>query len=235
MTMNHQSSEPRAWLVRGSKDERFDPWMLENGYTGVGFREIPRLDQAADLPAMKQLIQANMPDEKAGAVGNYAAQLNAFANKITAGDIVVLPLKKEGLLAFGTVTGDYEYLTDSDGLKHVRKVNWDRIDVNRASINQDLLYSLGAFSTVCEIKRNDAAYRLGRVRAALRLIPVRALTCRSYYPRWTQTCLTLTRPSPLTGKISSVTHATASSPESVNSIRVTHCKAWLLRSSVPKA
>lgn len=166
-----QSPEPRAWLVRGSKDERFDPWMLENSYTGVGFREIPRLDQAPDLPAMRQLISSTMPDEKAGTVGNYAAQLNAFANKIAIGDIVVLPLKKEGLLAFGTVTGDYEYLTESEGLKHVRKVNWDRADVSRASINQDLLYSLGAFSTVCEIKRNDAAYRLGRIRAGAETDP----------------------------------------------------------------
>lgn len=170
MTAN-RLSEPRAWLVRGSKDERFDRWMIEHSCTGVGFKEIPRLDQARDLPAMKQLIAAQMPDEKDGAIGNYAAQLNAFANKISIGDIIVLPLKREGLLAFGTVTGDYEYLAESEGLKHVRQVTWDRNDVSRASINQDLLYSLGAFSTVCEIKRNDAAYRLGRVRAGAEIDP----------------------------------------------------------------
>ncbi|MBM9432498.1 restriction endonuclease [Flaviflexus equikiangi] len=165
------ASGPRAWLVRGSKDVRFDRWMLENSYTGVGFKEIPRLDHASDLPTMKSLVSAHMPDEKDGAVGNYAAQLNAFANKISRGDIIVLPLKKEGLLAFGTVIGEYEYLDETEGLKHVRKVTWDRTDVSRASINQDLLYSLGAFSTVCEIKRNDAAYRLGRIRAGAEIDP----------------------------------------------------------------
>ena len=166
-----QSSEPRAWLVRGSKDEYFDSWMLDQGYTGIGFKEFPSLDQATDLPSMKQLVAAMMPDEKDGTIGNYAAQLNAFTNKITVGDIVVLPLKREGLLAFGTVTGSYEYLPESDGLKHVRKVIWNRRDISRTAIKQDLLFSLGAFSTVCELKRNDAAYRLGRLRAGAELDP----------------------------------------------------------------
>lgn len=166
-----QASGPRAWLVRGSTDVRFDRWMLENNYTAVGYKEIPRLDQASDLRSMRSLVAEHMPGEKEGAINNYAAQLNAFANKISRGDIIILPLKKEGLLAFGTLVGGYEYLANSDGLKHVRKVVWNRNDVSRSSIKQDLLYSLGAFSTVCEIKRNDAAYRLDKIRSGAAIDP----------------------------------------------------------------
>lgn len=155
--------EPRAWLVRGSKDTRFDRWMLDNGYTGVDFREVGDLGQAADLQSMRDLVTQSFPEEKNGAINNYAAQLNAFANKIAIGDIVVLPMTRDGLLAFGTVTGPYEYLPDPDGLPHARRVTWHRTDVARTSISQDLLYSLGAFSTVCEVKRNDAAYRFGKI------------------------------------------------------------------------
>ncbi|MCD7100717.1 restriction endonuclease [Pseudoclavibacter sp. 13-3] len=154
---------PRAWLVRGSKDVRFDSWMLESGYTGIGFPELGSLAQAPDLQAMKKMVAQQMPGMKKGSISAYAAQLNSFVNKIAVGDLVVLPQTKAGLLAFGTVTGDYEYLPESSGLTHVRKVTWDRVDVSRGSINQDLLYSLGAFSTVCEIKRNDAAWRLWQV------------------------------------------------------------------------
>lgn len=160
---NSQISEPRSWLVRGSNDVRFDKWMLENGYTGVDFREIDDLGKAAHLPAMKKLVRAHMPDQKDGAVGNYAAQLNAFANKIAIGDIVVLPMTRDGVVALGKVTGDYQHLADHNGLPHVRSVNWIRTDVSRSSISQDLLHSLGAFSTVCEVKRNDAAWRLGKL------------------------------------------------------------------------
>jgi restriction system protein len=157
------TTEPRAWLVRGSKNFAFDNWMLDNGYTAVDFHEVGDLSVAPDLPEMRMLLSPVMPDKSEKAVGNYAAQLNAFANRISIGDIVVLPLKNVGRLAFGVVTGRYEYLPGTEVLNHVRSVEWKRPDVARTAINQDLLYSLGAFSTVVQISRNDAAYRLGRV------------------------------------------------------------------------
>jgi len=158
-------TEPKAWLVRGSKNWAYDKWMLDNEYTAVDFREVGDLRSAEDLSAMRALLTPAMPSKSEKAIGNYAAQLNAFANRMAVGDIVVLPLKQQGRLAFGVVVGDYEYLPGTGALNHVRKVDWRRPDVARAAINQDLLYSLGAFSTVVQISRNDAAYRLGKVLA----------------------------------------------------------------------
>lgn len=137
--------------------------MLDNGYTAVDFHEVGDLSVAKDLPAMRALLTPAMPGKRAKTVGNYAAQLNAFANRMSIGDIVVLPLKSVGRLAFGVVTGDYKYLPGEGVLNHVRSIEWKRPDVARTAINQDLLYSLGAFSTVVQISRNDAAYRLERV------------------------------------------------------------------------
>ncbi|MFP3466032.1 restriction endonuclease [Leifsonia sp. SIMBA_070] len=158
-----ESTAPRAWLVRGSKNYAFDQWMLDSGYTAVDFHEVGDLGVARDLPAMRALLAPLMPEKSENAVGNYAAQLNAFANRIEIGDIVVLPLKSLGRLAFGVITGDYRYLPGTGVLNHVRSVDWKRPDVARTAINQDLLYSLGAFSTVVQISRNDAAHRLGRI------------------------------------------------------------------------
>lgn len=157
--------------MRGSKNFGFDQWMLENGYTAVDFREVGDLGAASDLPAMRALLTPAMPDKSEKAVGNYAAQLNAFANRMQVGDIVVLPLKSVGRLAFGIVTGDYKYLPGAGVLNHVRTVDWKRPDVARTAINQDLLFSLGAFSTVVQISRNDAAYRLGKVLAGAETDP----------------------------------------------------------------
>jgi restriction system protein len=134
--------------------------MLENGYTAVDFHEVGDLGAAKDLPAMRALLKSAMPDRSDNTVGNYAAQLNAFANRIAIGDTVVLPLRSVGRLAFGVVTGPYQYLPGGGVLNHVRAVDWKRTDVVRTAISQDLLYSLGAFSTVVQISRNDAAYRL---------------------------------------------------------------------------
>lgn len=155
--------EPRAWLVRGSKNYWYDQWMLDNGFTAVDFHEVGDLAATKDLPSMRELLTPVMPDKSEKAIGNYAAQLNAFANRMSIGDIVVLPLKSVGRLAFGVVTGEYKYLPGTSVLNHVRTVDWKRPDVARTAINQDLLYSLGAFSTVVQISRNDAAFRLGKV------------------------------------------------------------------------
>jgi restriction system protein len=157
------NTEPRAWLVRGSKNFGFDQWMLDNGYTAVDFHEVGDLSNAKDLPAMRALLAPVMPDKSQNSVRNYAAQLNAFANRMEIGDLVVLPLKGVGRLALGVVMGDYQYLMGDNVLNHVRAVDWTRPDIPRSAISQDLLYSLGAFSTVVEISRNDAAFRLGKL------------------------------------------------------------------------
>lgn len=162
-TVSDEAKQPRAWLVRGSKNFAFDQWMLDSGYTAVDFHEVGDLSSTKDLPAMRALLTPLMPDKSDSAIGNYAAQLNAFANRMEVGDIVVLPLKAAGRLAFGQVTGGYEYLVGPGELNHVREVDWKRRDVPRTAINQDLLYSLGAFSTVVQISRNDAAFRLGKM------------------------------------------------------------------------
>ncbi len=157
------STEPKAWLVRGSKNAAFDQWMLDEGLTGIDFWEVPDLSGIGDLPAMRDVVRSAMPTLKVGAIGNYAAQLFAFSSRIAVGDLVILPVRHTAKLAFGVVTGGYEYREGKGTLNHVRAIEWRRTDVARTAINQDLLYSLGAFSTVVQISRNDAAWRLWQV------------------------------------------------------------------------
>ncbi len=157
------TEEPRSWLVRGSKNPARDQWMLSNGYTGIDFDEVPDLHSVEDLPAMRIVAEESIPGLVQGAINNYAAQLFAFAKRISIGDTVILPIRATSKLAFGVVTGDYKYLPGTDVLNHVRTVDWKRTDVPRNAVNQDLLYSLGAFSTVVQISRNDAAYRFHQI------------------------------------------------------------------------
>jgi len=157
------SAEPKAWLVRGSKNSAFDQWMLNEKLTGIDFHELPDLSGVADLASMRDLVRNAMPHLKPGAVGNYAAQLFAFSSRIALGDLVILPVRHTGKLAFGVVAASYEYRPGDGILNHVRHVDWRLTDVSRTAINQDLLYSLGAFSTVVQISRNDAAWRFWQV------------------------------------------------------------------------
>jgi restriction system protein len=50
-----------------------------------------------------------------------------------------------------------------DGLHHFRRVNWIKTDIPRSEFDQDLLYSFGAFMTVCQIERNNAEDRVNAI------------------------------------------------------------------------
>ncbi len=156
----------QAWLIRAGRAGEREQWALSNGVSGGGFHEVPDLTAATTREAVAKEVQVAFPGAKDGRLQNFAAQLWALRSRINIGDLVVMPLKNSPFLAIGHVTGEYSYLDDLDpSLRHVLPVDWTSTDVPRTAVKQDLLYSLGAFLTVCELKRNDAAHRLATVAA----------------------------------------------------------------------
>ena len=77
-------------------------------------------------------------------------QIWDFAKEIKKGDIIALPRKSQSSIVLGRVNGDYEFKEISPIIKHIRAVKWIRT-VPRSEFDQDLLFSLGAFSTVCKL------------------------------------------------------------------------------------
>ena len=82
-------------------------------------------------------------------------------NSIHVGEWVVLPFKTRPAVSFAEVTGAYEFEPKADDpCFHSRTVKWLTTDVPRSAFGQDLLYSFGAFMTICRIERNDAESRV---------------------------------------------------------------------------
>ena len=110
---------------------------------------------------IEELLRVRHSEAKPKTLTNWAGQVWTFVGKIQPDDLVVLPLKHRSAIAVGRVTGGYEYRPDNPpGARHVRPVEWVRDDLPRTAFDQDLLYSLGAFLTVCQIKRNNAEERI---------------------------------------------------------------------------
>jgi restriction system protein len=153
-----------VWIVRaGSHGERED-FALEHKLACVGWDEVPDLSKMDTRDAVAALLRQVYPDDGASRVQTQAAQLHAFANRIAKDDLVVLPLKTRSQVAIGRVTGAYKYRPELGlGAMHTRPVEWRRVDVPRTAFAQDLLYSLGAFLTVCQVTRNDAEARIRAV------------------------------------------------------------------------
>jgi restriction system protein len=147
----------RLWLVRLGKRGEDESLALEKSILTIGFDMTADLSGAKSREAILGKIKAAFPDAKPARVGNYAAQVNQFVNTIAVGDIVISPLKTLSKIGIAEVMGPYQQLENG---RPARAIKWLATDIQRDAFKQDLLYSFGAFMTVCEIKRNDALNRV---------------------------------------------------------------------------
>lgn len=110
---------------------------------------------------LRKFLNEFYPNEKMGRIRNWTGQIFPMAQTIKQGDWVVLPSKRKAAVHIGEVTDDYEYHPNNqDPYFHSLAVKWLETDIPRTNFDQDILYSLGAFMTVCKIARNDAEKRI---------------------------------------------------------------------------
>ena len=154
---------PKVYIARAGRNGEDEDLALDKERAIIGFREVPSLENAPDYDAIAKLVKAAYPDRNSRAQGNITGQLWAFALGMREGDFVVLPRKLVSQIAIGRVTDPYRYTEIGGEFRHTRAVDWARADVPRTAFEQDLLYSFGAFMTVCNVSRNDAPRRVAAV------------------------------------------------------------------------
>jgi restriction system protein len=149
------------WLVRAGRFGEQEEPALENGLAVIGWDELPDLSSIKSREQLKEVYEKVYPGHKKMKVANVVGQVWTFVNRIQIEDMVVLPLKTRAAIAIGKVKGPYQFRADlSAGMHHTRPVEWIRTDFPRAIFDQDLLYSYGAYMTVCQIQRNHAEERV---------------------------------------------------------------------------
>ncbi len=163
-----------VWLVRAGRRGEQEQIALDNNIIAVGWNDLPDLSGIKSREALAKLYREVCPDASANKVANHVGQVWAFLRRIKVGDLAVLPLHIQSAIAIGRVIGDYQYRTDlgSDVL-HIRTVEWLRTDLPRTAFDQDILYSFGAFMTVCQITRNNAEDRIKAVLAGKVSVPMK--------------------------------------------------------------
>ncbi len=159
-----------VWLVRAGRYGERETLALEQGLAVIGWEELPDLGDVASRGELEELVRVTYPDAGKGRVANWVGQLWAFRERMQVDDLVVLPQKTQAAIAIGKVAGPYTYRVDLGAdVHHTRPVEWLRTDIPRARFDQDLLYTFGAFLTVCQISRHNAE---ARIRAMLTGQPV---------------------------------------------------------------
>lgn len=151
------------WLIRAGKYGEHEQRFLadEACYLTWEGTEQTDLSKAGDYAGIKAILADLYPDEKPKTRINWASQIAPFVFEVAPGDWVVLPHKHKPALTFGEVTKGYAFTPQADeAYRHRVQVKWLHTDVPRSAFDQDLLYSFGAFMTVCRMARNDAEARV---------------------------------------------------------------------------
>lgn len=150
-----------VWMVRAGEHGEHEDFVLEKGVAAIRWIELGDLSGVHSREELQALCEKVYPDAKPNTIVNWVRQLWAFRARIQVGDLVVLPLKTRAAIAIGRVAGLYTYRPDfPEGARHTRPVEWLKTDIPRTAFDQDLLYSLGARMTVCQIQRNQAEERI---------------------------------------------------------------------------
>ncbi len=173
MTDQQLTDGTSAWVVWAGEHGEDEDTALEDGIAIIGFYEygdatgkttrdeIEKLVREGEDEAVTDGAEPLSPHQ----IGSFVSQFFAFTVQIQTGDIVVLPLKtRSGQLAIGRCTGDYEYRKIDGDYRHVRPVDWERVDAERTDLKSDLRRSVCRPPTVFRVQRNSAVQRLDAVR-----------------------------------------------------------------------
>lgn len=149
------------WLSRAGKHGEYEQHFLEDNRIYLTWEQLDHdLSKIANKADLRDLLQEVYNYSKGGLI-NYSGQVWAFVDKMELGDWVVVPSKHKPAIHIAEITGNYAFDKTAEApYRHYRNVKWLATDILRSNFDQDLLYSFGAFMTVCQIKRNDAESRV---------------------------------------------------------------------------
>lgn len=156
-----------VWLIRAGSHGEYEQKFIQEGRVYVTWDDLDldlsRVPQRSELAAA---MAQRYPDAKAKAIQNWVSQVWPFAHEMQKGDLVVLPLKSQPAIYIGEIADDYHPQKDGPNpFFHWRPVKWIGEAIPRTHFGKDLLYSFGAFLTICRIQRNNAEQRIEAMRA----------------------------------------------------------------------
>jgi restriction system protein len=151
------------WMVRGGRGGEHESRFLNDSKVYLTWSGLQQVDlgTAKTREDVRHILDQHYQQESNGKLVNWTGQIWGFVVPMKPGDWVVMPRKTGSAIAIGEIAGPYTYSASAEvPYRHSRAVKWLNPDVLRSAFDQDLLFSFGAFMTVCQISRNDAEQRV---------------------------------------------------------------------------
>jgi restriction system protein len=151
-----------VWLIRAGSHGEYEQKFIQENRVYVTWDGLDlNLDTIESRDTFVAFMGERYRDSKPKTILNWVSQIWPFARLMKQGDWVVMPLKSQPAVYIGQIVSDYQFSASGpDPFFHWREVKWIGEAVPRSHFSQDLLYSFGAFMTICRIQRNNAEARL---------------------------------------------------------------------------
>lgn len=155
------------WLIRAGAHGEFESKFIADQKVYITWDRLALdLGRQPSREALQAELAVIYNESLPARLRNWVAQLWPFAHTMKKGDWIVLPSKTQQTIYIGEITGEYHYDPKAEEpYRHSRTVKWIGEAIPRTHFGKDLLFSFGAFLTICAIKRNHAEERLKAMKA----------------------------------------------------------------------
>ncbi len=154
------------WMIRAGQRGEYEQKFINDKCFYITWNDLKcDLSCFSSRDDLKNKLKELYPDDKTNTIRTWASQLWNASHEIKKGDWIVLPLKTQPVIYIGEVTAAYQFdPTALNPYYHRIAVKWIGENIPRQNFAQDLLYSFGAFLTICQISRNNAEDRLNNMK-----------------------------------------------------------------------
>ena len=155
------------WLIRAGSHGEYEHKFIQENRVYVTWDDLDvDLSNMSGRSELTAAMTQRYSEAKPKTIQNWVSQVWPFAHEMKIGDLVVIPLKSQPAVYIGEITGDYQCQPSGPSpFFHSRAVKWIGEAIPRTHFGKDLLFSFGAFMTICRIKRNNAEQRIAAMRS----------------------------------------------------------------------
>jgi restriction system protein len=150
-----------VWLIRGGRHGEVEQKQIDDKRIYLTWRELRDNIGGKSIKELQSILRQTYPDAPEQRIVQNSGQFNIFANKMSPGDMVLLPRRGQGVVQIGRIASDYKFEpTGPDGFRHYRNVDWNQTAVPRSNFDSELLHKLNAATTICGIKGDNIESRV---------------------------------------------------------------------------
>lgn len=115
----------KMWMIRAGRSAILVQDFEEQGYVGVGWREMGDLSGVKSKDELETLFRTSYPEESGAKFRMQFGQIARFRFEIQKGDYAITYNPEYRHYPVGKIVSDYQYVPDSPGgYNHIFKVEW---------------------------------------------------------------------------------------------------------------